>query len=120
MTQVFFCLMKNTNAKDKFYQNSVSNFHIEAFWGYNEDNITFPITVSNNLYTFKRDVNRRENYLKCKIYIYCIIRIGIREWNKYSDDHNLIPIHEACAEFKPVTVPESDVSVQFPKDALKE
>lgn len=47
------------------------------------------------------------------------IRIGIREWNKYSDDHNLIPIHEAWAEFKPVTVPESDVSVQFPKDALK-
>ena len=47
------------------------------------------------------------------------LKLGIREWNKYSDDHNLIPIHEAWTEFKPVTVPESDVSVQFPKDALK-
>ena len=47
------------------------------------------------------------------------LKLGMREWNKYSDDHNLIPIHEAWTEFKPVTVPESDVSVQFPKDALK-
>ena len=47
------------------------------------------------------------------------LKLGIREWNKYSEEHNLIPIHEAWQEFKPVTVPESDVSVQFPKDALK-
>ncbi len=47
------------------------------------------------------------------------LKLGMREWNKYSDDHNLIPIHDAWTEFKPVTVPESDVSVQFPKDALK-
>ena len=47
------------------------------------------------------------------------LKLGIRQWNKYSNDHNLIPIHEAWTEFKPVTVPESDVSLQFPKDALK-
>ena len=47
------------------------------------------------------------------------LKLGIREWNKYSEEHNLISIHEAWQEFKPVTVPESDVSVQFPKDALK-
>ena len=48
------------------------------------------------------------------------LKLGIREWNKYENEHNLIPIHEAWTEFKPVTVPESDVSVQFPKEALKE
>ena len=47
------------------------------------------------------------------------LKLGIRQWNKYLDEHALIPIHEAWTEFKPVTVPESDVSVQFPKDALK-
>lgn len=47
------------------------------------------------------------------------LKLGLRQWNKYSEDHNLIPIHEAWQEFKPVTVPESDVSVQFPKEALK-
>lgn len=47
------------------------------------------------------------------------LKLGIRQWNKYADDHNLIPIHSAWEEFKPVTVPESDVSVQFPKNALK-
>ena len=47
------------------------------------------------------------------------LKLGIRQWNKYPDEHNLIPIHDAWEEFKPVTVPESDVSLQFPKDALK-
>lgn len=47
------------------------------------------------------------------------LKLGIRQWNKYPDEHALIPIHEAWTEFKPVTVPESDVSVQFPKDILK-
>ena len=47
------------------------------------------------------------------------LKLGIRQWNKYSEDHNLIPIHNAWTEFKPVTVPESDVSVQFPKEVLK-
>ena len=47
------------------------------------------------------------------------LKLGLREWNKYADDHKLIPVHEAWTEFKPVTVPESDVSIQFPKEALK-
>jgi transglutaminase-like putative cysteine protease len=47
------------------------------------------------------------------------LKLGMRQWNKYADDHKLIPIHEAWEEFKPVTVPESDISVQFPKNALK-
>ena len=47
------------------------------------------------------------------------LKLGIREWNKYPEEHMLIPIHEAWTEFKPVTVPESDVSLQFPKDALR-
>ena len=47
------------------------------------------------------------------------LKYGLREWDRYADDHNLIPIHDAWQEFKPVTVPESDVSVQFPKEVLK-
>ena len=47
------------------------------------------------------------------------LKLGIREWNKYPEEHNLIPVHQAWAEFKPVTVPESDVNIQFPKDVLK-
>ncbi len=47
------------------------------------------------------------------------LKLGIRQWNKYENDHKLIPIGQAWEEFKPVTVPESDVSVQFPKDVLK-
>ena len=47
------------------------------------------------------------------------LKLGIREWNKYPEERKLIPIHEAWTEFKPVTVPESDVSLQFPKDALR-
>ena len=47
------------------------------------------------------------------------LKLGLRQWNKYPDEHNLIPIHDAWNEFKPVTVPESDVSLQFPKDAIK-
>ena len=47
------------------------------------------------------------------------LKLGIRQWNKYPEEHNLIPIHDAWNEFKPVTVPESDVSLQFPKDVLK-
>lgn len=47
------------------------------------------------------------------------LKLGIREWNKYPEEHNLIPVHAAWTEFKPVTVPESDVNIQFPKDVLK-
>ena len=47
------------------------------------------------------------------------LKLGIRQWNKYPQEHALIPIHDAWTEFKPVTVPESDVSLQFPKDVLK-
>ena len=47
------------------------------------------------------------------------LKLGIRQWNKYPNEHNLIPIHDAWNEFKPVTVPESDVSLQFPKGAIK-
>ena len=47
------------------------------------------------------------------------LKLGIRQWNKYPQEHNLIPIHGAWSEFKPVTVPESDVNIQFPKDALR-
>ena len=47
------------------------------------------------------------------------LKLGLRQWNKYPAEHNLIPIHKAWEEFKPVTVPESDVSLQFPKEALK-
>ena len=47
------------------------------------------------------------------------LKLGLRQWNKYPAEHNLIPIHEAWEEFKPVTIPESDVSLQFPKEALK-
>ena len=47
------------------------------------------------------------------------LKLGIRQWNKYPEEHALIPIHDSWTEFKPVTVPESDVSVQFPKDVLK-
>ena len=47
------------------------------------------------------------------------LKLGLRQWNKYPEEHALIPIHEAWTKFKPVTVPESDVSVQFPKDVLK-
>ena len=47
------------------------------------------------------------------------LKLGIRQWNKYPEERKLIPIHEAWTEFKPVTVPESDVSLQFPKDALR-
>lgn len=47
------------------------------------------------------------------------LKLGIRQWNKYPEEHKLIPIHEAWNEFKPVTIPESDVNIQFPKDALR-
>ena len=47
------------------------------------------------------------------------LKLGLRQWNKDPNEHRLIPIHEAWEEFKPVSVPESDVSLQFPKDALR-
>ena len=47
------------------------------------------------------------------------LKLGIRQWNKYPNDHLLIPVEDSWKEYKPVTVPESDVSVSFPKDALK-
>ena len=46
-------------------------------------------------------------------------KLGIRQWNKYPEERKLIPIEEAWKDFKPVTVPESDVSVTFPKEALR-
>lgn len=47
------------------------------------------------------------------------LSLGMRQWNKYPDDHALIPIAEAWKEYKPVSVPASDITLQFPKDALK-
>ena len=47
------------------------------------------------------------------------LKLGIKQWNKYPEDRKLIPVEEAWKSFKPVTVPESDVSVQFPKNALR-
>ncbi len=56
------------------------------------------------------------------------LSIGLREWNKYSEEHLLLPLADAWKEYKPVSVPESDITLQMPrrdvilkgyKDALK-
>lgn len=47
------------------------------------------------------------------------LSLGMKQWNKYSDDHNLIPIADAWKEYKPVSIPASDITLQFPKEALK-
>lgn len=47
------------------------------------------------------------------------LSLGMKQWNKYPDDHALITIESAWQEYKPVSIPASDISLQFPKDALK-
>ncbi|MBQ4379261.1 MAG: hypothetical protein II821_08715 [Treponema sp.] len=45
--------------------------------------------------------------------------LGIRQWNKYPKERLLLPVEEAWKEYKPVTVPGSDISVPFPSRAVK-
>ena len=47
------------------------------------------------------------------------LSLGIKQWNKYPNDHVLIPLSKAWEEYKPVSVPASDISLQFPKNALR-
>lgn len=56
------------------------------------------------------------------------LSIGLREWKKYEAEAALIPLKYAWLEYKPVSIPESDISLQMPsrdkilkgfKDALK-
>jgi len=47
------------------------------------------------------------------------LSLGMKQWNKYPQEHALIPLYRAWEEYKPVSVPASDISLQFPKDALK-
>lgn len=56
------------------------------------------------------------------------LSIGLREWKKYESEAALIPLQYAWLEYKPVSIPESDISLQMPsrevilkgfKDALK-
>ena len=48
------------NAKDYWYSGAecVSDYDIQAFWGYSDDGITNPVTVNGNKYTFTRDVKK--------------------------------------------------------------
>ena len=48
------------NAKDHWYSgaNCVSDYDIQAFWGYAEDEITNPVKITGNKFTFTRDVNK--------------------------------------------------------------
>lgn len=47
-------------AKDYWYSGAecVSDYDIQAFWGYSDDEITNPVTVNGNKYTFTRDVKK--------------------------------------------------------------
>lgn len=47
------------------------------------------------------------------------LSLGMKQWNKYSEEHVLIPMAKAWEEYKPVSVPASDITLQFPKEALK-
>lgn len=56
------------------------------------------------------------------------LSIGLREWKKYESEAAIIPLKYAWLEYKPVSIPESDISLQMPsreiilkgyKDALK-
>ena len=47
-----------SSAKDIFYSNYSTNFEIEAYWGYSETELTEPITIINNKFTFTRDVTK--------------------------------------------------------------
>ena len=53
-------LTLDTNIKDEFYANCSSDFIIEAYWSYNKDIITTPITIdkAKGEYTFTRDVTK--------------------------------------------------------------
>lgn len=43
------------------------------------------------------------------------LSIALREWNKYGEESVLIPLADAWKEYKPVSVPESDITLQMPK-----
>ena len=47
------------------------------------------------------------------------LQLGMKQWNKYPEERLLIPVEEAWKEYKPVSLPDSDISLAFPKDALK-
>lgn len=47
------------------------------------------------------------------------LSLGLKQWNKYPEEHVLIPMSKAWEEYKPVSVPSSDITVQFPAEALK-
>lgn len=46
-------------------------------------------------------------------------QLGMKQWNKYPKERLLISVADAWKKYKPVSVPESDISVIFPKDALR-
>lgn len=43
------------------------------------------------------------------------LSIAMREWNKYGEESVIIPLADAWREYKPVSVPESDITLQMPK-----
>ena len=47
------------------------------------------------------------------------LSLGIKQWNKYPEEHAIIPLSKAWEEYKPVSVPASDITLQFPKEALR-
>lgn len=47
------------------------------------------------------------------------LQLGMKQWNKYPEERLLIPLYKAWEEYKPVSLPDSDVSLDFPKNALK-
>ena len=48
------------DAKDYWYSGAdcISDYDIQVFWGYSDDEITNPVTVNGNKYTFTRDVKQ--------------------------------------------------------------
>ncbi|MBR1537781.1 MAG: hypothetical protein IJ630_12700 [Treponema sp.] len=40
---------------------------------------------------------------------------GFREWKKYPNERALIPLKEAWAEYKPVSIPDSEVKIELPR-----
>ena len=51
-------LTLSSSAKDIFYGNYSTDFDIDAYWGYAENDITEPMTKTNNTFTFTRDVTK--------------------------------------------------------------
>lgn len=42
------------------------------------------------------------------------LSIGLREWKKYESEAAIIPLKYAWAEYKPVSIPESDIALEMP------